>query len=174
MRHCARGVAYAAKGDGAAARHEQSAFHAARAPVPAEAFFGNNTAADLLAVAEDLLEGEILYREGRTEAAIVALRQAVAHEDALRYDEPPGWIQPTRHALGAILLKTGRDKEAEMVFREDLDRLPDNGWGLWGLATSLERQGKGDEAARTRARFAEIWAHSDVELATPCYCEPRV
>jgi len=174
MRHYARGVAYAAKGDVEAARAEQASFLSARAAVPAAAFFGNNTAADLLAVAEDLLAGEILYREGRNQAAVSALRNAAEHEDALRYDEPPGWIQPTRHALGAILLKTGRDAEAESVFRADLDRLPENGWSLYGLTTSLERQGKSEEAAQTRARFAAVWAHSEIDLATPCYCEPRV
>jgi tetratricopeptide (TPR) repeat protein len=174
MRHYARGVAYAAKGDTKTARAELADFLAARAAVPAEGVFGNNKMTDLLLVAEDLLEGEILYREGRHDNAFRALRQAIVHEDALRYDEPPSWIQPVRHALGALLLKSGRNKEAEIVFREDLGRLPGNGWGLYGLSRSLERQGKKAEAAQVRSRFEEVWAKSEVELTTPCYCEPKV
>lgn len=174
MRHYARGVAYAAQGDTKTARAEQEDFLALKAKAPADGFFGNNKSVDLLAVAEDVLEGEILYREGKHEAAFQALRQAIVHEDALRYDEPPSWIQPSRHALGALLLKSGRAKEAELVFREDLDRLPENGWGLYGLARSLERQGKKQEAAQIRARFDQVWAKSEVELTTPCYCEPKV
>jgi tetratricopeptide (TPR) repeat protein len=174
MRHYARGVAYAAKGDTTAARAEQKEFLEARDAVPQEGVFGNNKMTDLTRIAEDLLEGEILYREGRKEAAFRALRQAIAHEDALNYDEPPSWIQPVRHALGALLLKSGRSREAEIVFREDLERLPENGWALYGLSRSLERQGRKTEAAQVRSRFAEIWAKSDIELTTPCYCERKV
>ncbi|HYD48717.1 MAG TPA: hypothetical protein VEB21_10235 [Terriglobales bacterium] len=173
MRHYARGVAYAATGDTARARAEQGELSATKTKA-SDGFFGNNKTVDLLAVAEDVLEGEILYREGKPQAAFEALRQAIVHEDALRYDEPPSWIQPSRHALGALLLKSGRAAEAETIFREDLARLPENGWGLYGLSRSLERQGKRAEAAEVRARFEQIWANSEVELTTPCYCEPKV
>jgi len=172
MRHYARGVSYAALGDTAAARVEQESFAVAAAAVPAESFFGNNPASALLAVAEDFLEGEISYREGRIEEAFAALRRAVDHEDALRYDEPPGWIQPVRHALGTLLLKSGRAVDAEEVFRADLEQLPENGWALYGLSRSLEMQGQTREAEKARARFQAVWADSEVALSTPCYCEP--
>ena len=68
--------------------------------VPEDATFGNNKAADLLAIADDMLEGEILFREGKVKDAIAALRAAVAKEDELRYSEPPDWFVPARHALG--------------------------------------------------------------------------
>jgi len=174
MRHYARGVALAATGDPQGARVEQREFLAKKAFVPADRTFGNNSTAALLAVAEDVLEGEILYREGKAAAAFAALRRAVISEDALRYDEPPSWIQPARHALGALLLKSGRAADAESVFTEDLARLPENGWGLFGLARSLERQGREKEAQPVWARFREVWARSEVELATPCYCAPEV
>ncbi len=124
LQHYARAVAYAAKGDVAAARKEQAAFLEARARVPKEAIFGNNSGSDVLDVAEHLMRGEILYRSGKTDEGIAALREAVAREDKLRYDEPPDWIQPVRHALGAALLQAGRFAEAETVFREDLAKLP--------------------------------------------------
>ena len=79
------------------------------------------------------LDGEILYRAGKQDAGFERLREAVRHEDALRYDEPPDWIQPVRHALGAALLQSGRFTEAETVFRADLEKLPGNGWSLFGL-----------------------------------------
>lgn len=172
LRHYARGVAFAAKGQTAEARAEHAAFVQARAQVPAEAFFGNNGAADLLAVAEPLLQGEILSREGKVDGGLAALRKAAKQEDRLRYDEPPGWIQPVRHALGATLLEDGRYVEAERVYRQDLKKLPGNGWALFGLGRSLRLQGRNAEAAAVEAQFAVAWAKADVQLQSSCFCQP--
>jgi tetratricopeptide (TPR) repeat protein len=144
---CGRGVAYAAKGDVLKAAAEQQEFLKARGQIPEEAVFGNNRGHDLMDVAEYLLAGEILYRGGKTDQALVELRRAVAAEDKLKYAEPPDWLIPTRHALGATLLDAGMAAEAESVYREDLKRLPENGWSLYGLAKSLAVQGKRNEAA---------------------------
>ena len=92
----------------------------------------------------------------------------------VRYDEPPDWILPVRHALGATLLQSKKPAEAEAVFREDLRRLPDNGWSLFGLGRSLRLQGKEGEAAEVEARFKEIWAGADIELTSSCFCQPGV
>src|SRR6202011_4855552 len=116
----ARGVALAAKNKLDEARAEQSAFVAAVKAVPKDAISGKNAAHDVLGVAEKMLAGEILYREGKSEEAVAALREAVRREDRLRYVEPPDWIQPVRHALGAALMDAGRYAEAESVYREDL------------------------------------------------------
>jgi tetratricopeptide (TPR) repeat protein len=171
MRHQIRGVAYAAKGQVAEARKEQELFREAVKKTPAEATFGNNKAADLFAVGEDLLEGEILAREGKLAEAVAALRAAVAKEDKLRYSEPPDWVVPVRHALGAWLLKAGEPAEAEKVYRQDLKQWPDNGWSLYGLAASLEAQGKKDEAAEVRRKFDEAWKRADVKLPSSCFCQ---
>lgn len=168
----ARGVALAAKKDPAAARAEQAAFRTATAAVPAEAAFGNNPASAVLAVAAELLEGEALVAEGKTDAGLAALRRAVGNEDALRYDEPPDWVHPVRHALGATLLKAGQAAEAERVYREDLGRWPDNGWGLVGLARSLDAQGQAAEAAAAWERFRAAWGRADVRLTSSCFCQP--
>jgi tetratricopeptide (TPR) repeat protein len=90
--------------------------------------------------------------------------------DALRYDEPPDWIQPVRHALGAVLLEQKRFAEAERVFRADLARLPDNGWSLYGLARSLSASGKPDQARDVRARLDRVWQPDEVELKSSCMC----
>jgi tetratricopeptide (TPR) repeat protein len=169
---CARGIAYAATGKVKEAREEQTAFRDGASKVAKEAQVGNNNAGDVLAVAEWMLEGEILLREGKLKEAVAALREAAAKEDKLKYDEPPDWLQPVRHALGAVLLHQGAFAEAEQVYREDLRRWPENGWSLYGLARTLDAMGRKEEAAAVRARFQKVWQHADVEITSSCYCQP--
>jgi tetratricopeptide (TPR) repeat protein len=120
------------------------------------------------------MRGELLYRSGKTDEGLAALREAASREDKLRYDEPPDWIQPVRHALGAALLQAGRFAEAEEVFRQDLAKLPDNGWALYGLQRSLELQRKTGEAAATGKRFDEVWKEADLRIKSACLCLPGV
>jgi tetratricopeptide (TPR) repeat protein len=174
MHHAARAVALAALDRPDEARVEQQAFLEERANVPEDAPFGNNLARDLLAVAEHLVEGEILYREGEKKEGIDELYEAARLEDALAYDEPPDWIQPIRHALGATLLQEKRYADAETVYREDLATWPENGWSLYGLGRALRLRGKNDEAAAVEARFAEVWKHADTPLKSSCFCQPGV
>jgi tetratricopeptide (TPR) repeat protein len=166
----ARGVALAAKNNLDEARAEQSAFLAAVEAVPKDTVSGKNKAHDVLGIAERMLAGEILYREGKIDEAVAALREAVGREDKLRYIEPPDWIQPVRHALGAALLDAGRFADAESVYREDLSRYPENGWSLYGLARTLRMQGRSGEAAAASARFDKVWQHADVKLSSSCFC----
>jgi tetratricopeptide (TPR) repeat protein len=172
FRHAARGIAYAAKNDVKSARAEQTAFLEASKLVPVEETFGNNPCRAILAIANSMLEGEILIRDGKLDQGLAELRTAVDAEDALHYDEPPGWILPVRHSLGANLMQAGRFAEAEQVYRDDLARLPENGWSLFGLARSLELQQKSDEAAAVEARFQKIWSGADVQLTSSCLCQP--
>jgi hypothetical protein len=170
LRHAARAVALAAQKR--PARAELAEFVAARAKVAPDATFGNNSAAALLAVAGHLAAGEVAIAEGHSDAGLDELRRAAAAEDELRYDEPPDWLLPARHALGAALLRAGRAADAEAVYRDDLSHLPENGWSLWGLARALELQHK--DAAAVHARFRDIWRDADVELTTSCFCIPGV
>jgi len=174
FRHAVRGAALVAKGKVDAARGELAAFVEAKRRVPDSSLIVINKAVDVLDVAEQLLTGEILYREAKPDEAFAALREAVRREDALRYSEPPDWIIPVRHALGAALMQSGRHAQAEQVYRDDLSRHPENGWSLFGLARSLELQGKTDEANRVRARFEKAWADADVKLSASCFCQPGV
>jgi len=172
LRHYARGVAFAAQGKIAEAKGELAEFQKAKAKVGAEAIFGNNMANDLIAVAEHTLLGEIAAKDGRLSEGVAELRKAAELEDKLRYDEPPDWIQPIRHALGATLLAAGRAADAEAVYRQDLARIPDNGWSLFGLARSLRLQKKDAEAEALEARFGEVWKLADVTIGSSCYCQP--
>jgi tetratricopeptide (TPR) repeat protein len=168
--HYARGVAYAAKNQIDQARAEESAFLAAKQAVPEKSFFRKTSAAKYLGIAEKMLAGEILYREKKVDEAISALRVAVEREESLHYTEPPNWIFPVRHALGATLLDAGRYADAETVYREDLKKYPENGWSLYGLGRSLRLQGKAAEASAVAVRFQKAWEYADVKLTASCFC----
>jgi tetratricopeptide (TPR) repeat protein len=174
LRHYARAVAFAARDDVEGARREQAEFMAARTQVPPEVTFGNASGAAILDIAEAVMNGEILFRSGERDAGLDSLREGVRREDALRYDEPPDWIQPVRHPLGAALLQSGRAAEAEAVFRADLVRWPGNGWGLYGLSRALELQGRKDEAATVMEQFDATWKNADIRIKSPCLCLPGV
>jgi tetratricopeptide (TPR) repeat protein len=171
--HAARAIAYAAKGDIDNARKEQVTFIEKSKLVPKDEIFGNNTQEALLALTARMVEGEILVSENKLDAGISELREAIKLEDALNYDEPPGWLIPVRHSLGATLMQSGRYAQAEQVYREDLARLPENGWSLYGLASSLKAQQKNpSEAAATKEKFGKLWAKADTKITSSCLCQP--
>lgn len=169
----ARGVALAAQKKPQEARIEQRRFLAAKEAISAEAMFVMNPASKVLAVAESLLEGEILYREGKVEESLAALKESVQHEDELRYIEPPDWIQPVRHILGATLMDARRFVEAEQVYRDDLKIHPHNGWSLHGLWQSLLAQQRQAESDEAEVAFKQAWHAADVQLTSSCFCLPR-
>jgi len=179
MMHYAKGVAHAALGDVPAAATEQTLFREAAKRVPKSRYLHNVPCVQLLAVAEEMVEGEIAYRRGDHDAAFARLRAAVALEDDLPYDEPWGWMQPVRHALGALLLEQDRTAEAEAVYREDLGLggalpraqiHPDNLWALRGLLDCLQRRGETAEAALIRQRMDFAAARADLPVAVSCFC----
>jgi tetratricopeptide (TPR) repeat protein len=173
MRLGVRGIALAAKGEPQKARTEMAAYLAAIKKVPADHVVLNNSAEAIFAILTPMLEGEILVRERKLDEGLAKLREAVKAEDALKYDEPPGWVIPVRHSLGATLMNAGRLAEAAQVYRDDLKRLPENGWSLFGLARSLKLQKKNaDEVAALDQRFAKIWANADLQLTSSCLCQP--
>ncbi|WP_256667442.1 M48 family metallopeptidase [Pseudomonas sp. ANT_J28] len=148
MLHYARGVAHAATGYIAAAEAEQRLLLEAWTRVPDTRYLFNNKCTDILAVAAGMLSGEIEYRKGNYDDAFAHLRQALSLDDNLPYDEPWGWMQPVRHALGALLLEQGRVEEALQAYRADLgldntlSRASwhlDNVWSLHGYAECLRR-----------------------------------
>lgn len=173
FRHAARAIAFAAKGQPENAREEQARFLELSTAVTAEQTIGNSHARDLLEVAKLMVEGEILIREDRLDAGVEALRAAVALEDQLAYDEPKAWIIPVRHSLGAVLMSAGRIDEAEQVYRDDLARLPENGWSLYGLRQCLRaRHAEAAELADVDQRFQKIWANADIRISSSCLCVP--
>jgi len=179
MMRYARAVAYASTGRVAEAEQEREAFLAARDRVPGSRMLFNNTCLDILAVAEAMMTGEVEYRKGNLDAAFEHLHRAVELDDNLPYDEPWGWMQPTRHALGALLMEQGRLEEAEAAYRADLGldgqlrracRHPDNVWSLHGLHECLTRRGETVEAGHIKQRLDLAVARADVPIESSCYC----
>jgi tetratricopeptide (TPR) repeat protein len=117
-------------------------------------------------VAYEVVAGEIEAAKGNLTKAIEHLEMAVKYEDELPYDEPARWYIPTRQSLGAVLLKAGKYKEAEKVYREDLVYYRQNGWSLIGLYQSLLNQGKIDEANKIKQDFDIAWKDSDIDIIT--------
>jgi tetratricopeptide (TPR) repeat protein len=130
---------------------------------------GLNRVKDVLAVAALAAQARIALAEKKNDEAIGLLREAVAHEDALAYSEPADWFFPNRHLLGAVLLGSGRAAEAEAVYREDLSHHPNNGWALFGLARSLEKQGRPADAETAQRQFDTAWKNADVKLTASAF-----
>ena len=179
MIHCAKAVAHAASSNVAAAEDEARHFDAALARVPPSRYVFNNTCLDILAIAAEMMRGEIEYRKGHFDIAFAHLRKSVELDDNLPYDEPWAWMQPTRHALGALLLEQGLAEEAEAVYRADLGldgtlaracQHPENVWSLHGFHECLIRLGKHAEARIIKQRLDIASAWADVPIKSSCFC----
>jgi len=166
MWHYARGLACAATGHYADAERERAALNTDADAVPADRVVGDNQSArQLLRLASLLLAGEIAARQGQCETALPKLEEAVSVQDGLPYMEPPPWYYPARQSLGAVLLQCGRPDAAAVVFREDLQRNPGNGWSLYGLAQALRAEND-PGAAAAESRFRTAWRDADVRLTS--------
>jgi tetratricopeptide (TPR) repeat protein len=165
MAHYARGLAFAAQGKADAAHREHERFKELKASARVKAldnpFFPGSK---ILAVADHVLAGKTESARAKNEETVEHLRRAVAAEGEIPYMEPPFWYYSARESLGSALVKAGRPAEAEKVFREDLKKLPENGWPLFGLAESLKAQGRTAEARQVGKRFKKAWKHADVKL----------
>ena len=176
--HYARAIGHAATGAVEAAEAEEQLFLAAKARVPDTRLMHNNRVVDLLEIACEMLRGEIEYRKGNYAQAYAHLRRSVELDDTLPYDEPWGWMQPTRHALGALLFEQGHIAEAEAVYREDLGLdgslpraaiHPDNVWSLKGLHDCLQARGETQEIRHIKQKLDLAQARSDGVFAS-CGC----
>ncbi len=123
-----------------------------------------NSVADLLDIAQKVLEGEILDSEKKYKESINLLNQAVVLEDRLNYNEPPDWFFSVRHHLGSVLLNAKQYAQAEKVYREDLKTYRKNGWALKGLTEALKAQNKLAEAAKIQSEFEAAWKWADVTI----------
>ena len=178
----ARTVALANLGRIAEAEAERDAFARARDAVQEDRMMFNNPCSEVLKVAEAMLMGELAYKAGRVEEGLEHLRRAVRLDDELLYDEPWGWMQPTRHALGALLMDAGQHAEAEAVYRADLgldDTLPRpcqhprNVWSLHGLDECLHRRGEAVERRHVRLLLDQALARAEVPIRASCYCRAQ-
>jgi tetratricopeptide (TPR) repeat protein len=164
--HYARGMAYVAKDNLEEAGNELNKLDQLRNKKEVEdlLIWGINSSGLLLKIAYEVLAGEIAAKKKDYELAINHLQKGVELEGTLRYDEPPTWFYPVRQNLGAVLIEAGDFAEAEKIYLEDLEDIPENGWALYGLYQALSFQNKFKEAEEVKKRFDEAWKYADIEL----------
>ncbi len=166
--HYARGMAYGATGNLAAANRELQALKnfAADESLKNQRIWEMNSVSDLVQIATKILEGELLCRQRQFEPAFKLFREAAVIEDGLVYQEPPDWFFSVRHTWGHWFAESGRYAEAEQVYREDMKVHPENGWALMGLHNSLKGQGKDTEANAVIDRFRKAWKWADIQITS--------
>jgi tetratricopeptide (TPR) repeat protein len=175
----ARAIAFANLGLGAEAEVEQVRAREAFKIVQPSRMVFSNTAQLVLGIGAAMMDGEVAFKSGRVEEGLDHLRRAVVLEDGLLYDEPWGWMQPTRHALGALLIEAGHYAEAEAVYRADLGldktvarsfRHPRNVWSLHGLHECLVQRGDTSEVPHIRQMLDQALARASIPIKASCYC----
>ena len=166
MRHYARGIAFIRKGNIKEAQEELDAIATLKKDPELETLIAtaNNTSIRIANIAYEVVAGELAALKGDVSNAIEHLENAVVFEDGLTYTEPAAWHIPTRQNLGAVLMNAGNYKEAEKIYKEDLDILRQNGWSLMGLHNSLKAQGKLQEAEVIKQEFEKAWEHADITI----------
>ncbi|OAA79202.1 Tetratricopeptide-like helical [Akanthomyces lecanii RCEF 1005] len=183
LTYYAKGVAHAALGNVDSAREQQALFEKSRANVKESRTLFNNQCTEILKVGAALLSGEVEYRAGNHENAFAHLRDGITLYDNLPYDEPWGWMQPVRHAYGALLLEQGCVEEALAVYRADLGiddsvprahQHPHNVWSLHGFHECLVKLGKKDEAEDVGEKLKAALELADVPIKSSCFCRTKV
>lgn len=179
MMRYARAISLANLRKQAEAEAERALFDEAYQRVPETRMLFNNTCRDILRVAEQMMLGELEYHQGNYGKAFEHLRHAVKLDDNLPYDEPWSWMQPTRHALGALLLEQGHYDEAEAIYRADLGldqtlsracQHPNNVWSLHGLYECLRHRGETLEATHIKLQLDRAIARAEIPIRASCYC----
>ncbi len=162
--HYARSAALAGLGRTKAAAGERAKMEALAKQIPPEVVAMLNPAQQILALASVDLGARMARSRGDVAEEISQWRKAVELEDTLSYMEPPDWYYPTREQLGGALLRAGTAREAEEVFRKDLEKNPRNGRSLHGLGHALRSQGKTDSLAFVEREFQSAWQFADTKL----------
>ena len=178
--HYARGVAFAAMGKLEEAEVERRKFRDAlqNRALEKRHMFSNimhdpEHRTGILDVAEAVLDGEVEYHKGNYQEAFKHLRLAVKRDTNLPYEEPWGWMMPTRHVLGALLLEQGEAAAAETVYQEDLKWYKNNLWSLLGLHQALKQQQKLEEAESVYASFQTASVRADIKIGASCLCATK-
>ena len=166
MRHYGRALAFAAKGELAAAQAELEALEAIRGSGELELVVLRRAdiSDTLVGIAAHLVRAGMAKQQGDGGEEINQLREAVAAQLSLPYSEPPFWHYPIRQSLGAALLRHGDAEAAEEVFAADLGEFPENGWSLHGLSRALAERGQANAAVQ--ARLEAAWRNADIEPST--------
>ena len=165
--HFSRGMALAGKGRIGEAEAEYKIVAEAEKATPPDVIFQmpiNNKTKDILKIAENVLGAQVALARKDNAGAMTMLREAVAVQDTLKYDEPQDWFYPVRESLGGVLLMSGDAKGAEQVFRDDLSRNLRNPRSLFGLHQALRAQDRNSDAWFVEQEFRKAWKGGAEEL----------
>lgn len=164
--HYARGMAYVGLDKNDQARKELNLLSeiGEKPELKEISIWDINTVDQLVLIAEKVLSAEILRANGQYTEAEANLKQAIAIEDQLNYQEPPDWFFSVRHMLGDLYMEMGEYAKAEHTYREDLKIYRKNGFALHGLKASLLYQGKVDEAVIVKEQLTQAWKYADTHL----------
>lgn len=163
IRHYAEGMAHLGKGNQEKAKLElrQLLKLSNEESLKEVTIWDINTVYDLVSIATKVLEAELWASEGEFGTSIILLKDAVAIEDALNYNEPPDWFFSIRHHLGNIQLKAEHYENAIKTFEDDLKRLPKNGWAHHGLKQAYEKLGNTEKAKHYEDLIKMSWIDAD-------------
>lgn len=181
--HYAKGMAHAALGKVEQAKAERELFRTTSKLIKETRTVFNNKCTDVVTVADAMLDGEIAYRSGDYDTAFAHLRESITRYDNLPFDEPWGWMQPARHAYGALLLEQGHVEEACKIYEQDLGldetlprihQHPNNVWAMHGYHECLVRLGKDEQARELKPKLEAAIKVADVPISSSCFCRKNV
>jgi hypothetical protein len=118
-----------------------------------------------------MARGEISYRKAKYVEAFDHLRRACTLSDNLVFAEPWGWMQPPRHALGALLLEQNKFSLSEAAYKEDLATYPDNIWSLTGLEEIYKRNNQPDQLKSIEPALTKARRRAKMPISVSCYCK---
>ena len=147
----------------------------ARARVPKEAIFGNNTGSDILDVAESLMRGEILFRAGQDRRGDrrAARGRRRARTSSATTSRPTGSSRcGTRSARRSS--RRGASPRRRPSSARTSRSCPGTAGGSTGSTRALQLQKKAAEAAEVEKQFDAVWKQADVKIKSACLCLPGV
>ena len=178
----AKALAHSALGNVKDALKCKDEFLNAKTQVPKSRYLHNVTSAEMFEIGEKMIDGEIAYRQGNYDIAYKHLKDAVDLEDNLNYDEPWGWMIPTRHAYAALKLERGLSedvKDAYETYLKDLKMYPNNIWSLIGIRNcmkhvnynkKLDKMEYENELKKFEEKLKVASNSCDIDIRYSCFC----
>lgn len=166
--HYAKGMAYLGKNDLKKAKQELLQLEEIAKDKKLEqiTIWELNSVSTLIQIAKRVLKAEIAASEKNYVQSIALLKEAVAIEDSLNYNEPPDWFFSVRHHLGAVQIEAEKYQDAVKTYEDDLKRLPKNGWAHHGLRLAYEKMNNETKAKEFTRLIEKSWINADTKITT--------
>jgi tetratricopeptide (TPR) repeat protein len=158
MRHYARALAFAQQRNRVGFNQEVGMARTIRQSDRIQPMIDQGVPArDLMQLAEAVAQARWAYAVGRYTEAERLYRAAIEMEAKIPYMEPPYWYYPVHQSLGGVLYRQGRYDEALDAFTTALRQSPNNGWALYGVASSQRALGRRAHAAAAESALDRAW-----------------